>query len=53
MKYALIHLWGGSTVNIIIRVTNNDYNYFFTWLKGLNRFKKGWLESSIDWFNSV
>ena len=35
MKDALIHFWGGSGVKMIIRVTNNDYNDFFTWLKGL------------------
>ena len=35
MKDALIHFWGGSGVKMIIRVTKNDYNDFFTWLKGL------------------
>ena len=41
MKDALIHFWGGSGVKMIIRVTKNDYNVFFTWLKGLNWSKKG------------
>ena len=41
MKDALIHFWGGSGVKMIIRVTNNDYNDFFTWLKGLKGFKNG------------
>ena len=35
MKDALIHFWGGSGVKMIIRVTNNDYNDFLTWFKGL------------------